>query len=167
MRTQSTSRSADLSLQADASGLRVGVVVSRYHDEIVSALADGAVRTFLDAGGAPDRLVRVDAPGAFELPVVAAALARSNAFDAVVCLGLVLTGETSHDRHIADSVAHALQTLAIETGKPVGFGLLTCQTYGQAQARAGGDKGNKGEEAMRATILAVAAVRAARRAVPS
>lgn len=157
----------DVPLEPDAAGLRVGLVVSRYHDEIVNALAQGATRAFLAAGGAPDRLLRVDAPGAFELPVVAAAMARSNAFDAVVCLGLVLTGETRHDQYICDAVAHGLQRLAIDTGKPMGFGLLTCQTLEQAKARAGGDKGNKGDEAMRAALLAVLAVRASRRAVPS
>ncbi len=149
-------------MQPDARGLRIGVVVSRYHDAIVDRLADAAARTFASAGGAEGDLVRVDAPGAFELPVVAAALIRRGDIDAVVALGLVLTGETTHDRYICDSVANALQELAIETGKPAAFGLLTCQTLAQAEARAGGAKGNKGEEAMAAALLAVGAVHAAR-----
>ena len=153
-----------LPLQPDASGLRGALVASRYHDAVVSRLAEGAARAWIAAGGAEELLLRVDSPGAFELPVVAAALARRGDIDLVVCLGLVLTGETTHDRHIADSVAHALQDLALETGKPVAFGLLTCQSMPQAEARAGGAKGNKGEEAMAAAILASQAVRAGRRA---
>ncbi|MFO0827405.1 MAG: 6,7-dimethyl-8-ribityllumazine synthase [Phycisphaerales bacterium] len=154
-------------LEPNARGLRIAIVSSRYHDAVVSRLADGAAQAFLDAGGADERLLRIDCPGAFELPVVAASLIRLNTIDAVVCVGLVLTGETTHDKHIADSVAHALQDLSLETGKPVAFGVLTCQTMEQAEARAGGTRGNKGEEAMRAAILAVAAVRAARKAAGS
>lgn len=151
-------------LQPDASGLRAGLVVSRYHDAVTGRLADGAARAWIAAGGAEENLVRVDAPGSYELPVVASALARRFEIDAVVCVGLVLTGETSHDKHIADSVAHALQELALETGKPVGFGLLTCQTIAQAEARSGGERGNKGEEAMNAVVLAAQAIRAVRKA---
>lgn len=151
-----------LPIQPDARGLRVGLVVSRYHDAIVDRLADGAARTFAAAGGEEADLVRIDAPGAYELPVIAAALLRRGDINAAVVLGLVLTGETTHDRYICDSVSHALQELAIETGKPAAFGLLTCQTLAQAEARAGGAKGNKGEEAMAAALLAVGAVRAAR-----
>jgi len=143
----------------------VAVVVSRYHDTVVSKLADGATAAFLQAGGTDDQLLRVDAPGAFELPVVAAALARRDALDAIVCIGLVLAGETSHDRHISESVAHALQDVALETGKPVTFGVLTCQTLEQAIARAGGARGNKGQEAMNAAIVAANAIRAVRKAV--
>lgn len=151
-----------LPLQPDARGLRVGLVVSRYHDAIVDRLAEGASRVFATAGGSEADLLRIDAPGAYELPVIAATLLRRGDVDAVVVLGLVLTGETTHDRYICDSVANALQELAIETGKPAAFGVLTCQTLAQAEARAGGAKGNKGEEAMSAALLAVGAVRAAR-----
>jgi 6,7-dimethyl-8-ribityllumazine synthase len=146
----------------DATGLRVGIVGSSYHGPVVGRLVEGAVRAFRAAGGADGALVMASAPGAFELPVVAAAVARrdgSSEVDAVVCLGLILTGETTHDRHLADAVAHALQDLALETGKPVAFGVLTCQTAEQAEARAGGAKGNKGEEAMHAALLAARSIR--------
>jgi 6,7-dimethyl-8-ribityllumazine synthase len=151
-----------LSLQPDARGLRVGLVVSRYHDSIVDRLAEGAAQAFRRAGGDERDLMRVDSPGTFELPVIAAALLRRGDVSAVVALGLVLTGETTHDRYISDSVAHGLMELAIETGKPAAFGVLTCQTLAQAEARAGGAKGNKGEEAMAAAILAAVAIEAAR-----
>lgn len=152
----------ELPIRPQARGLRVALVTSRYHEAIVGRLAEGASRAFSLAGGDERDLVRVDSPGAFELPVVVAALLRRGDIDAAVALGLVLTGETTHDRYISGSVAHALQELAIETGKPAAFGLLTCQTLAQAEARAGGDKGNKGEEAMTAALLAVASLEAVR-----
>jgi 6,7-dimethyl-8-ribityllumazine synthase len=142
---------------------RIAIVVSRYHEAITERLAEGATRAFVAAGGKADRLLRGDAPGAFELPVIAAAFARRDDVSAVVCLGLILTGETTHDRHLADAVAHALQDLALETGKPVAFGVLTCQTLAQAEARAGGEKGNKGEEAMLSALAAIEAIRGAHR----
>jgi 6,7-dimethyl-8-ribityllumazine synthase len=95
--------------------------------------------------------------------VIAAAYARRPDIDAVITLGLVLQGETTHDRYICDSVAQAIQDLSLETGTPVAFGLLTCQSMEQAEARAGGSHGNKGEEAMNAALLAATAVEAARR----
>ena len=149
-------------MEPDARGRRIGLVVSRYHHSIVDRLADGAASVFVKAGGEDRDLLRIDAPGAFELPVIAATLLRRGDVDAVVTVGLVLTGETTHDRYICESVAHALQELAIETGKPAAFGVITCQTLAQADARSGGAKGNKGEEAMTAALLAVSAVRAAR-----
>ncbi|MDZ4756225.1 MAG: 6,7-dimethyl-8-ribityllumazine synthase [Phycisphaerae bacterium] len=147
-------------LQPNARGVRVAVVVSRYHDRIVGRLADGAAKVFFENGGQEQDFLRIDAPGAFELPVVAACLLRRDDVDAVVAVGLVLTGETTHDRHISESVAHALQEIALETGKPTAFGVLTCQTLLQAEARAGGAKGNKGEEAMAAALIACGALRA-------
>jgi 6,7-dimethyl-8-ribityllumazine synthase len=156
-------RAASLPIAPDAArGLRVVVVASRYHDGIVSALVEGAASAWRTLGGREEDLVRIDAPGAFELPVVAATAARRDDIDAVVCLGLVLAGETTHDRHIADSVANALQELALETGTPVAFGVLTCATLEQAQARCGGSKGNKGDEALRAAVGAVRSIRAVR-----
>jgi 6,7-dimethyl-8-ribityllumazine synthase len=152
-----------LPLQPQAYGKRVAIVTSRYHDAITGRLADGAVRAFLAAGGREEDVIRADAPGSFELPVIAAAYARRPDIDAVITLGLVLQGETTHDRYICDSVAQAIQDLALETGTPVAFGLLTCQSMEQAEARAGGSHGNKGEEAMNAALLAATAVEGARR----
>ncbi len=144
----------------DASGLRIAVVTSEYHAEICHAMAKGASDTFYEAGGARDALIHVTAPGAFELVVISAALAAREEIDAVVALGCVLTGETSHDRFLCDAVAHGLADLSLRTGKPVGFGVLTCLTIQQARARAGGNKGNKGAEAMRAAIAATRTVQA-------
>ncbi len=142
-----------------AAGLRVGVVTSRYHREICDALEQGAVDAFAALGGAESDLVRVRAPGSFELVALALALAQRKDIDAVVALGCVLTGETSHDRHLCDAVAQGLVGVTLRTGKPVAFGVLTCVTVEQAQARAGGRKGNKGIEAMHAAIDAALAIR--------
>ncbi|MSR28439.1 MAG: 6,7-dimethyl-8-ribityllumazine synthase [Phycisphaerales bacterium] len=142
-----------------ARAMRIGVVTSRYHREICDALENGAVSTFSARGGCADALVMASAPGSFELVAVALALAQRTDIDAVVALGCVLTGETSHDRHICDAVAHGLVGVTLKTDKPVAFGVLTCVTIEQAQARAGGRKGNKGTEAMEAAIDAVASIR--------
>ena len=141
----------------DASGLRIAIVASAYHADVTGALRNGAVAALKARGGT----VAVDesAPGAFELPMVAQAIAARGDIDAVVALGCVLTGETSHDRYISDAVAHGLMQVALRHGVPVTFGVLTCVTIEQARARAGGAKGNKGGEAMDAAIDAALAVR--------
>lgn len=145
-------------LVSDARGLRVGIVTSRYHGEITGALQQGARNAFLGAGGREADLLLVDAPGSFELVSIAHALAARADLDAVVCLGCVLTGETTHDRYICEAVANGLADITARTGRPVAFGVLTCQTREQAAARAGGDRGNKGEEAMHAALIAAHAV---------
>jgi len=141
-----------------AAGLRIAVALSRYHQSITDRLLEGARGAFVRAGGAEDDLFVVAVTGSFELPVVAASLADRADVDAVVALGCIVKGETSHDRCIADAVAQGLTRVAVERGKPVSFGVLTCDTIEQAAARAGGAKGNKGEEAMIAAIEARRAV---------
>ncbi len=146
----------------DAHGLRIAIVTSAYHADICNAMARGACETFADAGGEPDSLIQVASPGAFELVVICAALAARADVDAVVAIGCVLTGETSHDRFLCDAVAHGLADISIRTGKAVAFGVLTCLTIEQARARAGGNKGNKGAEAMSAAIAATRTIQAIR-----
>ena len=137
-------------------GVRVAVVASTYHGELIDAMLRSATDELTAAGLGADDLLLVRAPGAFELPVLAQALARREDVDAVICFGLVLKGETEHDRHIARSVAHALQDIGLDTGTPVLFGVLTCNTVAQARARAlspaeGGEQ-DKGREVARAAI---------------
>jgi 6,7-dimethyl-8-ribityllumazine synthase len=140
----------------------VALVVSRYHAEITEGMANSAGAT-LRAAGVPERnLVVIDAPGAFELPLLAQAAAERADVDAVLCFGLVLKGETDHDRHIADAVAHGLVRVALESGKPVLFGVLTCATPAQAEARAKrrADGGfDKGAEVARACVETLNALR--------
>jgi len=148
-----------------APGARVGAVVSGYHAELTQAMFESAERELIAAGLAAADLVRVDAPGAYELPLIARRLALRDDLSAVLCLGLVLRGETSHDRYIAEAVAHALQRVALDCDKPVLFGLLTCDTLDQARARAlpaeRGGKHDKGREVARAAIVALAALQRA------
>lgn len=155
-------------LASDARGMRVGIATSRYHHEVTGRLHQGARNAFLEAGGLDDDLVLVDVPGAFELVAVAHALAARSDLDAVVCLGCVITGETTHDRYICEAVANGLADISARTGKPVAFGVLTCQNLDQALARAGegggkAQKGNKGEEAMHAALIAAHAVQRVQR----
>lgn len=136
-----------------ALGLRVGLVVSRYHESITGALREGAVAAFIAAGGEMVNIVELIAPGAFELPQIAMTLARSQRVEAIVTLGCVIRGETSHFDFICSAVAQGLMNVGRETGIPTTFGVLTCDTLEQAQARAGGRHGNKGEEAMSAALM--------------
>ena len=134
----------------DASGLRFAVVVSQTNSEVTSALLFGALGTLEEHGAIVERVVEV--PGAFELPMAAAQVARRHRVDAIICLGALVRGETDHFNYLSVSVAHGIQFVAIDTGIPVTFGVLTCDSMEQAMARAGGAKGNKGSEAAVAAI---------------
>ncbi len=141
---------ADLSSDA-AAAFRFAVVVSRYNHDITGALLEGALAT-LEAHGAAAAAVQVhQVPGAFELPMAAAKL-TDGSVDAVICLGALIKGETPHFEHLCSSVARAIGDLAVHSGVPVIFGVLTCDQRRHAEARAGGEKGNKGVEAAIAAI---------------
>jgi 6,7-dimethyl-8-ribityllumazine synthase len=141
----------------DARGLRVATVVARFNDHVTEPLADGALATLAEHGvtGADAPVYRV--PGAFELPIVAKRLAESGEYDAVVCLGAVIRGDTPHFDYVAGETAAGLSRVALDTGVPVVFGVLTTDNLDQALARAGGAEGNKGAEAA-ATALETAAL---------
>jgi 6,7-dimethyl-8-ribityllumazine synthase len=135
---------------------RFAIVVAQWHRAVTSKLLDGAVST-LHAAGVPDDAINVaHVPGSWELPVAAARAARSGQYAAVICLGAVVKGETSHDQYINHGVTAALANLAVETEVPVLFGLLTCDTVEQAMDRAGGKVGNKGSECAEAALHMVA-----------
>ncbi len=138
----------------------VAIVVSRYNESITGAMLAGAVEAYAERGGDPATLSIVEAPGAYELITLASAAAERHR--AVVCLGCVIRGETPHDEHIARAVAHGLGEITVKTGVPVAFGVLTTLNAAQAEARAAGDKGNKGAEAMHAALDAADAVGALR-----
>ena len=133
-----------------ASGYRFAVVVSRFNQAITEALRDGAESALRDAGA--DTVERFDVPGAYELPQAARAAAETNRFDAIVCVGCVIRGETPHFDYISSAVAHGIMEAAGETGVPIAFGVLTTDTEAQAVARAGDGPGNKGREAAAAAI---------------
>lgn len=135
---------------ADASGLRVAVVASSWHTEITDGLLDGARRALADAGVPDARVVRV--PGSFELPVAAARLAPG--VDALVALGVVVRGGTPHFDYVCTAATQGLTDVAVRTGVPVGFGVLTCDTEQQGLDRAGleGSQEDKGYEAAAAAV---------------
>lgn len=128
------------------------VVVSRFNELVTRRLLDGALDTLRRHGGDPSRATVVWVPGSFEIPLAADRLARSGKFVAVICLGAVIQGETTHHEYINHQVAAGLQRAALETGIPLTFGVLTCSTLEQALDRAGGKSGNKGHEAALAAI---------------
>jgi 6,7-dimethyl-8-ribityllumazine synthase len=136
----------------DAAGLRVAVVVSRFNELITRQLLEGARDGLRRHGADEETLSEVWVPGAFEIPPVAQRLARSGAFDAVVCLGAVIRGATPHFDHVANQTAAGIARAAQETGVPVIFGILTTDTIEQAIERAGTKAGNKGFDAAVAAI---------------
>ena len=139
--------SAGIEGRLDARGKRFGIVVSRFNAFITERLLAGALDA-LHRTGAHDRDIEIArVPGAFEIPVAARAMARSKRFDAVVCLGCILRGETSHYEHLSNEVTRGIGQSAQETGVPHAYGLLTCDTLEQAIDRAGLKSGNKGFEA--------------------
>ena len=135
-----------------AAGFRFAVVVSRFNQPITSSLRQAGVAALQDAGASDSDIEEFDVPGAFELPQAARAVAETGRFDAVVCLGCVIRGETPHFEYISDAVAHGLMAAAGETGVPIAFGVLTTDTEAQAQDRSGPGVGNKGREAAAAAI---------------
>ena len=131
---------------------RFAIVVSRYNEHITGKLLAGAVET-LQAAGISDGDIDVAwVPGAWEIPLVAQRFAQSEEYVAVLCLGAVIKGETTHDEHINRQVSLSLGQIALATDVPVLFGVLTCNTVEQAIHRAGGNVGNKGVECAEAAL---------------
>jgi 6,7-dimethyl-8-ribityllumazine synthase len=137
---------------------RFAVVVSRFNDLVTRRLLDGAVDALRRHGGSEERVTVVWVPGSFEIPLAAERLAKSGEFAAVICLGAVIQGETDHHEYINHAVAQGLMQIGRETGVPVTFGILTCQTLEQALNRAGGKAGNKGIEAALAAMEMVSLI---------
>ncbi|THG36387.1 6,7-dimethyl-8-ribityllumazine synthase [Glaciibacter flavus] len=147
-------------LDTDGSGLDVVIVAGFWHAEITDGLIAGAVRA-LEAASASYRIVR--APGSFELPVIAKAALEAGA-DAVVALGVIIRGGTPHFEYVSSAATDGLTRVALDTGKPVGFGVLTLEDEQQGLDRAGlpGSKEDKGAEAADAAIATVRALKALR-----
>ena len=138
--------------EANARGRRFAIVVSRFNGIVTSKLLEGALAAFRRQGVSDEDLEVAWTPGAFELPLVSLRLARSGQFDAVVCLGAVIRGETAHFDHVAGQAASGVQRAAFETGVPCIFGVLTTEDLDQALERAGGKHGNKGWESATAAM---------------
>jgi 6,7-dimethyl-8-ribityllumazine synthase len=131
----------------DASGLRFAVVVARFNAHVTGKLYDGCREELTGAGTHADDVEMIEVPGCFELPLAARQLAASKRFDAVVCLGAVIRGDTPHFEYVSMATAQGVQQAAMETGVPVIFGVLTTDNEEQAAERIGGAKGHKGREA--------------------
>ena len=135
-----------------AQNIRVALVAARFNDLIVGRLIEGAVDCYTRHGGNPDSLELARVPGAWEIPLVCQRLAASGRFDAIIALGAVIRGDTPHFDYVAAEVSKGVASVAIQSGLPVIFGVLTTDSLDQALERAGVKAGNKGWEAMLAAI---------------
>ncbi len=131
---------------------RFAIVVSRYNESITGKLLSGAVETLVAAGVADDAIDVFWVPGAWEIPLVAETLALGRRYAALICLGAVIRGETTHDQHINRQVSHALGQIGLASHVPVLMGVLTCNSLEQAIHRSGGNVGNKGVECAEAAL---------------
>jgi len=129
-----------------ASNGRFAIVVSRFNQSVTSRLLEGAIDTLTANGVADDQIDVAWVPGAFEIPTIAGQLADSGRYVAVICLGAVIRGETTHDQHINRAVSTALAEIGVHYGLPVMFGVLTCDTLEQAVARSGGNSATTGKD---------------------
>jgi 6,7-dimethyl-8-ribityllumazine synthase len=130
-----------------ATGRTFGIVISRFNSLVTTQLLNGAVDCLLRHGGTEDALTVVYVPGAFELPQAALRLAHSGRVDAIICLGCVIRGDTPHFDYIAGEVTRGIGTVALQTGVPMAFGVLTTDSLEQSLERAGAKAGNKGWDA--------------------
>ena len=130
-----------------AAGLRFGVIVSRFNSFITDRLLQGAMEVLMRAGATSKDVDVVQVPGSFELPLAAKKLAQTNRFDALIAIGCILRGETAHYDYVCSETARGLQLAQMDTGVPIMFCVLTCETLEQAIDRAGLKGGNKGSEA--------------------
>jgi 6,7-dimethyl-8-ribityllumazine synthase len=144
----------------DAHGLKVGIVVSRFNHFVTEKLLEGAIDGFLSHGGAEDDLTVVRVPGAFEIPLAIDRMAASGKYDALVCLGAVIRGDTPHFDYVCDAVTRGVGD-AVQTYKiPIGFGVLTTDDVQQAMERSGIKDANKGYEALLTAVEVIHVMRA-------
>jgi 6,7-dimethyl-8-ribityllumazine synthase len=142
----------DIQGSAHAAGCRFAIVASRFNPEITSGLLQGARETLAEASVADDDIMIVHVPGAFEIPLAAMRMAETGRFDAVICLGCLIKGDTMHFEYLASAASQGLMDVSTATGVPIAFGVLTTLTDEQAAARSAPGPDNKGREAARAAI---------------
>ena len=142
-----------------AEGLRFGIVVSRFNEFVTKDMLEGALNELRRFGVSDTALKVVWAPGAYEIPLACQTLCQSNELDALIAIGCIIRGETSHYEHIAQSVCDGIQKVALEQNISIGFGVITVENMAQAMDRAGGIHGNKGRDAARSAIEMVQLIR--------
>lgn len=147
----------------DGSGLRIGIVCSRFNEFIVNGLLDGAIRGLTQSGVLLRDIDVAWVPGAFEIPLAAQTLALSGRYDALVALGAVIRGETAHFEYVAGPCTDGVAKIQLETGIPIGFAVLTTENIDQSVERSGPGAGNKGEEAAIGAIEMVNLLKVIRR----
>ena len=130
-----------------AQGLKFAFVVARFNELIGERLLEGALDTFQRHGGNPDDVIVIRVPGAYEIPLAAKKIAGKGLYDAVICLGAVIRGETPHFDYVAANAASGISTVSLESGIPISFGILTTDTIEQAIERSGTKSGNQGRNA--------------------
>ena len=133
--------------ELQAKGLKFGIIMSRFNDFITSKLLDGAKDALLRHGAKDEDIDVIKVPGSFEIPMVAKKLALKGAYNAVICLGTVIRGATPHFEYISAEVSKGIASASMESGVPIAFGVITCDTIEQAVERAGTKSGNKGWDA--------------------
>ena len=144
----------------DATGMRFGLVVSQFNSLITERLQTGAIDALCRHGVREEDIVVVQVPGAFDIPLFAKKMAASGRYDALVCLGAVIKGETPHFDYISAAMTHGIKEVMLTHGLPVAFGVLTTESMEQALDRAGGKAGNKGAEAALAAVEMLNALKA-------
>ena len=133
--------------ELQAKGIKFGIVMSRFNEFITGKLLDGARDALIRHGAREEDIELVKVPGSFEIPMVAKRMASKGAYNAVICLGTVIRGATPHFDYIAAEVSKGIASASMETGVPIAFGIITCDTIEQAVERAGTKSGNKGWDA--------------------
>ena len=136
----------------DARAHGFALVVARFNEFITDKLVDGATDALTRHGADPDKITQVRTPGSFEIPLTAMKLAKSGRYDAIICLGCVIRGQTPHFDYVAAEVSKGIAQVSLQSGLPVTFGVITADTLEQAIDRAGGKSGNKGADAAMAAI---------------
>ncbi|MBI51026.1 MAG: 6,7-dimethyl-8-ribityllumazine synthase [Chloroflexi bacterium] len=147
--------SKEIKSDGDGSNIRIGIVVAEYNEFITFKLLEGAEQTLLGNGVSENDICVSYVPGSFEIPVVANKMASSGKYDAIICLGAVIKGETDHYDYVSEGAAHGIARIALDTGVPVMFGVLTTHNVEQAIDRCGGSKGNEGSACALAAIQTV------------
>jgi 6,7-dimethyl-8-ribityllumazine synthase len=141
-----------ISAPLDAKPFRFALVVARFNEFITSRLVAGAIDELVRHGASPDNLVQVWVPGSWEIPLAAQKLAQTGKYQAVIGLGCVIRGQTPHFEYVAAEVSKGIAQVALQTGVPVTFGVVTAESLDQAVDRAGAKTGNKGADAARAAL---------------